>query len=80
MRRRWLTRWVPVAGAFPDTPGAPYWMESALWEAAGVPTVVRGPADGGMHAADEWADLAQIRAYADALVDTISAFCGSATT
>jgi predicted AAA+ superfamily ATPase len=36
-------------------------MESALWEAAGVPTVVCGPADGGMHAADEWVDLAQLR-------------------
>jgi len=33
-----------------------------------------------MHAADEWADLAQVRAYADALVDTISACCGTAAT
>jgi acetylornithine deacetylase len=55
-------------------------MESALWEAAGVPTLVCGPAGGGMYAADEWVDLAQIRAYADALVDTVSAFCGAATT
>jgi acetylornithine deacetylase len=51
-------------------------MDSALWEAAGVPTVVCGPAGGGMHAADEWADLGQARDYADALVDTIRAFCG----
>jgi acetylornithine deacetylase len=63
-------------GRVPGQVGAPYWMESALWEAAGVPTVVCGPAGGGMHADDEWADLAQVRAYADALVDTISAFCG----
>ena len=55
--------------------GVPYWMESALWEAAGVPTVVCGPAGGGMHAADEWAGLGQVRDYADALVDTILAFC-----
>ena len=55
-------------------------MESALWEAAGVPAVVCGPAGGGMHAADEWADLAQVRAYADALVDTIREFCGPAMT
>lgn len=58
----------------------PYWMDSALWEAAGVPTVVCGPAGGGMHAADEWVDLAQVRAYAEALVDTIREFCGPATT
>jgi acetylornithine deacetylase len=54
-------------------------MESALWEAAGVPTVVCGPAGGGMHAAGEWVDLAQVRAYADALVGTIREFCGPAT-
>ena len=63
-------------GRVPRPVGAPYWMESALWQAAGVPTVVCGPAGGGMHAEDEWVDLGQVRAYADALVDTIRAFCG----
>jgi hypothetical protein len=29
-----------------------------------------------MHAADEWVELGQVRGYADALVDTIRAFCG----
>ncbi len=58
--------------------GVPYWMESALWEAAGVPTVVCGPAGGGMHAADEWVDLGQVRDYADALAGTIRGFCGAA--
>ena len=64
-------------GRVPGQVGAPYWMESALWQAAGVPTVVCGPA-GGMHAEDEWVDLAQVRAYADALAHTIGAFCGPA--
>ena len=67
------------SGRVPEQAGAPYWMESALWEAAGVPTVVCGPAGGGMHAADEWVDLAQVRAYAAALVGTIREFCGPAT-
>jgi acetylornithine deacetylase len=66
-------------GRVPGPVGAPYWMESALWQAAGVPTVVCGPAGGGMHAEDEWVDLAQVRAYADALADTIGTFCGPAT-
>ena len=48
--------------------------------AAGVPAVVCGPAGGGMHSADEWVDLAQVRAHADALVDTIGAFCGAVAT
>jgi acetylornithine deacetylase len=64
-------------GRRPALAGAPYWMESALWQSAGVPTVVCGPAGGGMHAADEWVDLAQVRAYAEALTDTIRAFCGA---
>jgi len=63
-------------GSVPKEIGVPYWMDSALWEAAGVPTVVCGPAGGGMHAADEWADLGQVGDYADALADTIRAFCG----
>ncbi len=67
-------------GRVPGQVGAPYWMESALWQAAGVPTVVCGPAGGGMHAEDEWVSLAQVRAYADALADTIRAFCGTAAT
>ena len=54
--------------------GAPYWMESALWEAAGVPTVVCGPAGGGLHTAVEWVELEQVRAYEAALTALIPAF------
>ncbi len=54
--------------------GFPYWMESALWEAAGVPTVVCGPAGGGLHAVDEWMDLGQLRAFPAAVVDAVLQF------
>jgi len=54
--------------------GAPYWMESEMWEAAGVPTVICGPAGGGLHADVEWVELDQLRAYADALAALIPAF------
>lgn len=64
------------AGRTPDRVGVPYWMESALWEGAGVPTVVCGPAGGGLHAVDEWVDLGQVRAYAAALVAVVRDFCG----
>lgn len=54
--------------AAPRRVGLPYWwMESALWESAGVPTVVCGPAGGDMHAAEEWVDLGQVRACAEPL-------------
>ncbi|HJR37476.1 MAG TPA: M20/M25/M40 family metallo-hydrolase [Nocardioidaceae bacterium] len=63
-------------GAAPARVGFPYWMESAMWQAAGIPTVVCGPAGGGLHADDEWVDLAQVRCYARALVDVVEGFCG----
>jgi acetylornithine deacetylase len=56
---------------------APYWMESALLEAAGIPTLVCGPAGGGMHAVDEWVDLRQVRAYAVALADALGAYAAA---
>lgn len=63
----------------PEPVAMPYWMESALWQAAGVPTVVCGPAGGGLHAAQEWVELAQVRHYADSLVEVIGEFCGPAS-
>ena len=59
---------------FEGRAGAPYWMESAMWEAAGVPTVVCGPAGGGLHTTVEWVELDQLRAYTDALTSLIAAF------
>jgi acetylornithine deacetylase/succinyl-diaminopimelate desuccinylase-like protein len=36
------------------------------------PSLVSGAAGGGLHAADEWVDLAQVRRYAVALVDAVT--------
>lgn len=46
---------------------APYWMEAPLWQQV-CPTLVCGPSGGGLHAADEWVDLGQVRGFASALV------------
>jgi acetylornithine deacetylase len=54
--------------------GFPYWMESALWEGHGIPAVVCGPAGGGLHAVDEWVDVAQVRAYPGAVVEVVLRF------
>ncbi len=59
----------------PTEVGAPYWMESALWEAAGVPTAVCGPSGGGLHAVDEWVDLTQVRAFPAAVLHAATRFC-----
>jgi len=53
---------------------APYWMESVLWEAAGVPTVVCGPAGGGLHTDVEWVELDQLTRYTTALREIIRAW------
>ena len=72
---------LPAAGAAPPArTGAPYWMESALWQASGVPTVVCGPAGGGLHAVDEWVDLAQLRRFPVAVAAAVGRFlAGSAS-
>lgn len=53
---------------------APYWMEAPLWEQL-CPTVICGPAGGGLHAVDEWVDLRQVRALAEALVEVLGHGC-----
>lgn len=45
---------------------APYWMEAPLWQRV-CPVVVCGPSGGGLHAVDEWLDVHQLQAYAEAL-------------
>jgi acetylornithine deacetylase len=42
----------------PEIVGVPYWADSALFAAVGIPTVVYGPRGEGAHAATEWVDLA----------------------
>jgi acetylornithine deacetylase len=45
---------------------APYWMEAPLWQPV-CPTLICGPSGGGLHAVDEWVDLRQVCALAEAL-------------
>lgn len=54
--------------------GAEYWMESALWHAAGVSTVVCGPAGGGLHADLEWVEIDQLGRYAAAVTAALESF------
>lgn len=69
-----LSRALAHRGRLVARRGFPYWMESALWEEAGVPTVVCGPAGGGLHAVDEWVDLEQLRLYPAVVVDAVLEF------
>jgi acetylornithine deacetylase len=48
-------------GAPAQLTGAGGWMDSALTSAAGIPTVIFGPAGEGAHADEEWVDLDSVQ-------------------
>ena len=54
-----------------DTP----WMDAALLHAAGIETVVCGPAGAGAHADVEWVELDSVYSLAEILVWTATAYC-----
>ena len=49
-----------VLGMEPETVGVPFWADSALLAAAGIPTVVFGPRGEGLHSELEWVDIASL--------------------
>jgi acetylornithine deacetylase len=69
---RALHRAIPDAEFIGDTP----WMDAALLQAAGIETVVIGPAGGGAHAAVEWVELESVVQVAEILANTAVDFCG----
>jgi acetylornithine deacetylase len=49
-----------VTGSEPDLVYAPWWADSGLLGAAGIPTVLFGPRGDGAHAEVEWVDVASL--------------------
>ncbi len=68
-----LHRATPNAEFIGDTP----WMDAALLQAAGIETVVFGPAGGGAHASVEWVELESVRKVADILAEAAIDYCGT---
>lgn len=64
-----------VTGHQAEPHGETYWMDAALIQAAGIPTVVFGPSGAGAHAAEEWVDLASVEVCTDALVAAARELC-----
>jgi acetylornithine deacetylase len=56
--------------------GVSYWADSAFLAAAGIPTVLFGPAGDGAHAEVEWVSLSATVACAQVLAAAAMAFCG----
>jgi acetylornithine deacetylase len=44
----------------PDLVGMPFWADSGLIAAAGIPTVLFGPGGEGLHETEEWVELADL--------------------
>lgn len=62
-------------GRQPALIGSSWWMDSALFAAAGVPTAVLGPAGAGAHAREEWVNLESV-AHCQAIYTQLAAvFC-----
>jgi acetylornithine deacetylase len=55
--------------------GVPFWTDAALLSAAGVPSLLFGPAGAGAHAAEEWVDLNSVEACAQVYLQTAMEFC-----
>jgi acetylornithine deacetylase len=68
-----------VRGLPPAVVGDTPWMDSAILAAAGVETVVCGPAGAGAHAAEEWVDLDSVVRLAAALAGAARRYCGDAS-
>lgn len=64
-----------VLGAKPEQIGVAYWMDTALFGAAGVDTVCFGPTGDGAHAAVEWVDIESLVRTASVLARAARAHC-----
>jgi acetylornithine deacetylase len=65
-----------VLGRKAEVVGVSYWADSAFLSAAGIPTVLFGPAGGGAHAEVEWVSLSATVACARVLTAAATAVCG----
>jgi acetylornithine deacetylase len=65
-------------GEKPEVIGVAYWMDMALSNAVGVPTVAFGPAGEGAHADVEWVDLASLETCVHVYLRAAELICGGA--
>ena len=63
-----------ITGSAPELAGAPYWMDSAIFADAGIPSVNYGPTGEGAHEAVEWVDAASVVTCARVLAETARRF------
>jgi acetylornithine deacetylase len=70
-----LVRAVGEAAGTSGVIGVPFWTDAALVAAAGIPTVLFGPAGEGAHAAVEWVDVRSLDRCREVYGAVATAFC-----
>jgi acetylornithine deacetylase len=65
-----------VLGRSLEPAGENAWMDAALMQAAGIPTLSIGASGDHLHAPDEWVSLPDLVAVGDILERTVVRFCG----
>jgi acetylornithine deacetylase len=69
---------VRICGASPRDTGVAYWMDAAIFAAAGIPSVNYGPDGAGAHEAVEWVDVASLVTCARVLTESARCFVNHA--
>ncbi len=64
-------------GRDPEHMGAAYWMDMALTNGAGIPTVAFGPTGEGEHADVEWVDVASLETCVSVYLRAAELICGA---
>jgi acetylornithine deacetylase len=59
----------------PDVVGMPFWADSGLIAAAGIPTVLFGPGGEGLHETEEWVELADLERCLEVYLAVAGALC-----
>jgi len=70
-----VSKVVAEAAGQPDIIGVAYWMDMALTNAAGIPTVAYGPIGEGAHADVEWVDRASVEKCVDVYLKAAEQLC-----
>jgi acetylornithine deacetylase len=71
-----IVRLVSEHAGGPELVGVPFWADSALFAAAGIPTVLFGPRGEGAHAAVEWVDVESAERCAAVYTGVARELCG----
>ena len=67
-----------ITGQGPALATQSFWTDAALLSAAGIPSILFGPGGVGLHSAEEYVHLEEVRICAEVLADCARSFCGVA--